>query len=139
MRVTRGQLAVLSGRSGRSSAFAAAAAEILRAGLVRQDGALLSLTEEGMAAAGGVAPAPASPQELQETWRRALPGYERALLDVLLAAHPAALSREQLAERAGKSITSSAFAGAIASLVKNELAEIAAGEVRASETLFLTR
>lgn len=137
MRVTRGQLAVLSGRSGRSSAFSAAAAEVLRAGLVRQEGALLSLTEEGVTAVGGVAAAPASPQEVQETWRRALPDYERGLLEVLLAAHPGALTREELAQRAEKSITSSAFSAAVASLRKNGLVDLAGGEVRASETLFL--
>jgi hypothetical protein len=139
MKVTRGQLAVLAGRSLRSSAYAGAFAKILRAGMIvqdRQDRELFSLTESGMEIGGGVDLAPQSPQEKQETWRRALPHYERALFEVLLAFYPAGLTREELAQRAGKSITSSMFAGAVSSLRKNGIADIDGSSVTASNILF---
>ncbi len=136
MQVTRGQLAILSGRSLRSSAFSGAVTEIIRAGMIRQSGKLFSLSEEGIAATSGVDPAPATPEARQELWRRALPQYERTLYEVLLAVYPEGITREDLATRAGKSITSSAFSGAISSLKKNMLADDVDQKLKASDTLF---
>ncbi len=139
MQVTRGQLAVLAGRSLRSSAYSGAMTEILRSGMVRQSDNLFSLTDAGVMAyrAGGSDATPDTPQERQETWRRALPAYERALFDVLLAVYPESISREDLADRSGKSINSSKFAGSITSLRKNGLADdLDNRQVKASEILF---
>ncbi len=137
MQMTRGQLAILSGRSVRSSAYAAAVAEILRSGMVKQNGKLMSLTDSGLNIVGGIHLGPQhSAEETQETWRRALPGYERGLLDVLLAVYPEGLTREELAERAGKSIKSSAYAAAVANLIKNGLADNTDRRLTASKMLF---
>ena len=136
MQVTRGQLAVLSGRSIRSSAFSAAFVEIQRAGMVRHNGSLYLLTDLGLEAGGAADHSPQSPREKQDTWKQALPTYERSLFEVLLSVYPEGLTREELAARAGKSIKSSAFSGAVVSLRKNGLSDDFGGKIKASEILF---
>ena len=136
MQVTRGQLAVLSGRSIRSSAFSGAFVEIQRAGMVRHNGSLYLLTDLGLEAGGAADHSPQSPREKQDTWKQALPTYERSLFEVLLSVYPEGLTREELAARAGKSIKSSAFSGAVVSLRKNGLSDDIGGKIKASEILF---
>lgn len=134
MQLTPGQLAALSGRSSRSSAFDSSLAKLRKAGLVESRGRHVVLTDSGRALVGAVSSAPTSPEEQQQAWLRVLPDYERDLLKALLdAGH--ALSREQLGELAGKSTRSSAFDGALASLRRNGLVEIAAGEIQPTEEL----
>lgn len=137
MRLTRAQVSALSGRSPRSSTFDGALAEIKRKDLAREDGGHYQLTDAGMALVGHLVGTDAA--DPIESWQKALPAYERSLFDVLIEAHPRGLTRPELAERAGKSISSSAFDGAISTLKKNGLAESSSGEVRASDNLFLAR
>jgi len=122
--------AVLAGRSTRSSAFNAAMAELFRAGLIAPAGGLYDLTAPGTREAG--TPAPAG--NLVEVWRRALPDYERALLDALLA-HGGSGTRDQLAEWSGRSTSSSAFNAAISTLAKNGLVRAGLGRVAVTELL----
>jgi hypothetical protein len=135
LRLTRSQLGVLSGRSTRSSAFGPAVVELQRGGLI-EGTADLGLTDAGWDAMGGAAPAPQSSGEIIETWRRALPTNTSRIFDVLIAAYPLALTREEIAERTGYSLTSSAFSPALSLLRKNGLAHVADGGLRASEDLF---
>lgn len=134
MQPTRGQLAALSGRSARSSAFDGAMAKLRKAGLIASDGTRVVLTEPGRSLAGAVNPTATSPEEIRDAWLRVLPDYERDLLKALLGAgHP--LTREQLGEVSGKSTRSSAFDGAMASLRRNGLVEVISGEIQPTEEL----
>lgn len=137
MRLTRAQISTLSGRRPRSSTFAASMAEITRSGLVTEKHGQYELTEAGLSEVGAIVAAPQTTDELLATWRSALPAYERDLFDQLVDAYPGSLTREELAERAGRSLTSSTFGAAISTLAKNGLATVDRGEVRAAETLFL--
>jgi hypothetical protein len=137
-KLTRGQISTLSGRSRRSSAFDTAMGEIVRTGMVQKVGDLYELTPAGRGLVGAVEGAAQTPEEVQRMWLDALPDYEAALLRVLLAADGAPLSREQVAHRAGRSITSSAFDSAISTLVKNGLADKGPGWVSASVDLFMS-
>jgi hypothetical protein len=135
MRPTRSQLAILSGRSTRSSSFDGAMSALLKGGYLVQRGAQLELTGAGLAQVGGTAPAPTTPDQLQATWLGALPRYEADLLRVLLG-NPRGLTRDELGAAAGKSTTSSSFDGAISTLKKNELVIDESGALRASEMFF---
>jgi hypothetical protein len=119
MTPTRGQLAVLSRSSPRSSAFDAALALLRRGGYVETvDGAFV-ITEAGWEDALRQKPsAPTSSEELLQHWRSALPVSARHLLDVLVDAHPYELTRDDLSDRSGRSATSSSFDAAIALLRK---------------------
>jgi hypothetical protein len=122
MKLTRGQLAALSGRSARSSGFDAAMAQLGKSGLIDKDGAgRIALTETGLTSAGVNVPSVAtSPDELRQAWLRVLPDYERSLMEVIAQAH-AGLTREEIGTRSGKSPSSSGFDAAMASLRRNGL------------------
>lgn len=135
MRLTRAQISTFSGRKPRSSAFSAAMAEIARGGYVTVQGGQHALTDAGLAVAGDSVGAATG--DVIEMWRAALPAYERDLLDALVEAHPQGVTRPELAETTGRSLTSSAFSAAISTLAKNGLAEVSGGEVRASSDLFI--
>lgn len=135
MRLTRSQISMFSGRKPRSSAFSAALADITRGGYVTVEHGQYALTDAGIDVVGDVASDPVTGAELLEMWRGALPGYERDLFDALVDAGDDGLTRPELAERTGRSLTSSAFSAAISTLAKNGLAEVSGGLVRASQTL----
>jgi hypothetical protein len=137
MALTRSQISTLSGRSPRSSAFDGAMSELLKAGILAKDHDLYMLTDEGLTLGGANVGQPQSPEEVRAHWLRALPGYEATLLEALMRRYPQAFTREELSAITGKSITSSAFDGAISSLRKNRLATVEHGQVRASDTLFM--
>jgi hypothetical protein len=112
-------------------------ASLNAAGLIGypKDG-LLALTEAGRS----LAPASERPMTLAELhgrWKKYLKPYETALLGPLIGCYPRALSREGLAEASGRSLTSSAFADAVASLKSLGLVEYPGkGLVQATELLF---
>lgn len=135
MRLTRAQISTFSGRKPRSSAFKAAIAEIIRDGYVTLNKGQYEITDHGVNAVGELPDTPPNPQAVFEMWRSALPTYERDLLDSLVAAYPNGLTRQELSDQTGRSLTSSAFKAAISTLAKNGLAEMRAGEVRASDDL----
>lgn len=122
LRPTRAQLAVLSRSSPRSSSFDASIAELRRGGYVDVVDGEFRLTEAGFAVAGSVPSVATTPEALLEQWRAALDPSSRILLDVLVAAYPGPVSRDELAERSGRSPTSSSFDAAIATLRKMGLA-----------------
>lgn len=119
------------------SAFGEAMVEILRGGWAEKVGDLHRLTDAGLDLVGADVPPPMGGDELRAMWLSKLPGYESSLLTALVEAYPEELTREELAERTGRSITSSAFGEAISTLVKNRLATKGPGTVRASDDLFL--
>jgi hypothetical protein len=136
MQLTRMQLSTLSGKSRKSSSFAGAIAEIIAAGLIHSDDGSYELTQQGVELAGLSYTAKLKPELKINLWLNALPAYEKDLFTTLLQ-HKTGLTREELANVTNRSLTSSAFAGAISTLVKNGLAQAELGMVRISER-FLT-
>lgn len=136
MQISRSQLAILSGRKPRSSAFAGAISELVKGGLIRNDEGRFELTNLGMTAVEVDYDIPKpSLQDTIDTWVNALPPYERDLFKTLLN-YRHGLTRQELAEKTGRSITSSGFSGAISTLVKNGLVVAANGRVSASDMFF---
>lgn len=136
MRPTRTQIAILSARSTKSSAFDVAMAEIGRMGWAVEDRGQFAITEAGLAVVGGVAPAATSPEELRRTWLNALESYERTLLEVLIREFPNGMTKPEIAQATGRSLTSSAFDVAISTLKKNHLVDDGGGLLTASSILF---
>lgn len=137
MLLTRAQISTLSNRRPRSSAFAGAMAEMVKGGWAEVKGGLFGLSQQGLQLFnGGEVTVPQTADEVQGQWRNALSPYERSFFDSLVAAYPQGCTRAELAEYTRHSITSSAFSGAISSLVRNGLAEVSDGSVFASSSLF---
>lgn len=127
---TKTQVSILSGYSIKSSSFANALGALRSSGLAEGRDPI-RITSVGLEVAGDVEPVPTG-TALLEHWRRQLGKAERALLDVLVDAYPAELTKEELSDRSGYSLTSSSFANAIGRLRSLQLVD----GLRASEDLF---
>jgi hypothetical protein len=139
-RRTRAQLGTLAGFTPSGGTFGTYFGVLKRHGLIVEeaDGSV-SITEAGLALVGGAPAEPHTPEEVLETWRRALRSGERAMLDELVSVYPKGLSREELGQRTSFTHTGGTFGTYLGVLRRNGLAEIEGDEVRASETLFLAR
>ncbi|MGH8027224.1 MAG: ATP-binding protein [Pseudoxanthomonas sp.] len=104
-------------------------------GLIEYQGQQLSLTDAGRGYANAPTVAPGV-DALHEAIKTRLPGPETKLLTVLLAAYPAALSNDELAERAGYAPKGGAYNNPRGRLRSLGLIEYQAGQVRARDILF---
>jgi len=136
MRVTRAQLATLSRFKVTGGTFNTYYSTLRRGGLLTEHDGLISLTDAGRAAAGVTSAAPASTAELLDQWRTALKAGARTMLDLLIDAHPNALTRDELAQRAGYEVTGGTFNTYLSTLRRNGLADIDGDTVRANDVLF---
>jgi len=137
MRVTRAQLATLSRFKVTGGTFNTYFSTLRRYGLLTEHDGLIELTDAGRAAAGVSTFAPASTAELLEQWRTALKAGARTMLDLLIEAYPNALTRDELAQRAGYEISGGTFNTYLSTLRRNGLADITGDSVRANEVLYL--
>jgi hypothetical protein len=128
---------MLSKSSRTSSSFEGAIKNIRDGEYVRVDGGIFELVGHGLALFGGAPAVPQSPEELRRHWRESLPGnVAPAVFEVLVAAYPDPLSKAEIAERTGSSLTSSTFEGALTILRRHGLAEGERGVLRATPILF---
>jgi uncharacterized protein len=133
----RPQTAFAAGYSPTSSAFLNPCSALRTAGLLEYpaDG-MIGLTEAGRAKTS--ASAPATAQDFQQRVLERLPGPQRKILRTAIAAYPADMSREELAEAAGYSPTSSAFLNPLSNLRSLRLVDYPIpGRVVALPALFL--
>lgn len=138
-RVTRSQLGTLAGFSPRGGTFSTYLGVLKRSGYLTEASGILQITDGGMAALGIDAPLPpTTTEEVLDQWRSALRAGERRMLDELVTVYPRALSREELADRAGFEVSGGTFSTYLGVLRRNGLIEVNGGEVRASETLFIS-
>jgi hypothetical protein len=96
--VKREQLTVLTGykRSSRDAYIQ----RLREKSFVETNGDMIRATDAGIAEMGDVEPLPTG-EALREQWRGRLPQGELAIFDVLIAAYPNAVSREELSEKTG--------------------------------------
>lgn len=120
---THNELAFLAGYSAKASTLGVILAKLRRLGYVA-DGQPIRLTDAGLDAAGDTQPLPRGP-ELLDHWRRhpRMGQGERKVLDVLIEAYPAALTNEELCDRAGYSPSASTMGVILSKLRKVGLVE----------------
>lgn len=135
MRVTKAQLGTLSGYAYKGGTFTKYFGILKKAGLIVDSSGEISVTDAGLDYFGGTPPAPKTADETLEMWRGALEGGPRKLLDELVAAHPAGLSRDDLGERTGYAASGGTFTKYLGILKRNDLVVVAGGEVYANDTL----
>lgn len=109
------QIAVLAGKSRRSSTFDQKLAELVREGYVTRERGVYAPTPAGLRKAPALT-LPTGPR-LVDYWLRKVTPYQAKLLGVVARSSPNAVPYELLAEQAGVSRTSSTFDEAIAKLV----------------------
>lgn len=120
MKLSRSQLATLSGYSVKSSTVSSSLTALRNAGVIEEGNGLFWPSEAGFAEIGD-APDPPAPGELVHTWQEALSGGARAFFEELVNTHPNPISRAELADRAGYSINSSTVSSSLTTLRRNGL------------------
>lgn len=136
--VSKRHAAALAGKSPRSSAFKAALAKLRAARLVQYGaGETIGITALGLKHVDEPE-TPVTSQELIDAYKRhVLSDYEAVLLDTMLRGRE--MSREELSEASGKSMASSAFKEALASMRQLGIVEYVGKNVKVSDTLRLMR
>lgn len=134
---TRSQLGVLAGYSPSGGTFGNYFGKLKRLNFLKEDGDSITITAEGLQVFGNAVPqGPQTPEDLLQMWRSKLLAGERKMLDVLVAAYPDPITRDDLGERTGYEYTGGTFGNYLGTLRRNKLAVIAGETVKASETLF---
>lgn len=137
LKVTRAQLATLGGVKKSGGTFGSYFSMLRTAGLISEDNGFVSITGAGLTAAGIEPGAPVTAAEIREQWRGVLKAGARSMLDRLLDAYPASVSRTDLAEAAGLEQGGGTFGSYLSSLRSNGLAEVTGAQVRAADVFFL--
>jgi hypothetical protein len=117
----KAQLSILSGYSISSSGFANALSS-LRTKKYMTGSDTLSITNEGITAVGSFDFMPTGPA-LVAYWSSKIGKAEAAILKVLIDHFPQHLSKKEIADKSGYSITSSGFANALSTLRTLQLIE----------------
>ena len=134
---TPAQVTLLGGPSRKSSIFGPRIKALVDAGYLTRAGDRYSITPSGFDAIGGYDAPPAAGRARVAWWQAKLSGGEAAMFTVLAEAYPEALTREQIAERSGRSLTSSIFMPTLRDLEGRGLIErFSSDRWRASDDLF---
>lgn len=132
---TKKQIAVLSGYSVTSGAFAGALAALRAQELIgTNDARQLEITPEGRRRIGPVEPLPTG-KDLLRYWQTKLNKPEGTVLELLTQVYPRPMSKTEIAQHTGYSYTSGAFAGALAKLRGLELIDGTGQSMRAAQEL----
>ncbi|MDF9717624.1 DUF87 domain-containing protein [Nocardioides sp. ChNu-153] len=134
LRLTKSQWGAVARLKTSGGTWSTYLSDIRRAGLLDESPAGYTLTDAGFDYLGG-RPAPMSATELQDHYRSVLREGARKMLDALLAAHPSAMTRDELGTAAGIATTGGTFSTYLSDLVRNGLAERRGPEVTATDVL----
>ncbi len=135
-RIDKKIVAALAGQSHTSSAYGVNLKTLREAGLVANAGAEIFITDAGIAAAD--APAPIrSLADLHAAWLKRFDGSTRTMLAAVIQAHPRTVHKDELADAAGHSRTSSSVGAKLGELRTYGLIDIhRGGDVAATKLLF---
>jgi hypothetical protein len=142
-KLTKSQLATLSGLTASGGTFTNYYGTLKRAGLIEEiidgSGTVIYASRLGLDYCGEIPRTPQTTEEVVDMWRSALRAGERRLLDVLIDIYPKSISRSELAERTDLTASAGTFSNYLGTLRRNGLAEINADQVKAGQALFLER
>ncbi|RAI36899.1 helicase HerA domain-containing protein [Rhodoplanes roseus] len=130
----KNQIAILTGYAVDGGGFNNAISAARSAGRLEGSGDRLRITDRGLADLGAFEPLPTGHALLQH-WLGKLGKAERAALSGLAEIYPRAMSKDDLAARAGYEPSGGGFNNALSRLRTLELIE-GRGELRASDALF---
>ena len=128
------QIAVLTGYAVSGGGFNNYLGALRSRGLIAGDGDNLRITESGMHELGSWEPLPAG-SGLVDYWRARLGKAERLILETLTEAYPDALTKEEVAAKAGYEPSGGGFNNALGRLRTLELIR-GRGQLQASDILF---
>ena len=133
--MSKGNLAVYSGQSPKSSGFRANLSALSSAGLIAYHAGDVALTDKGKKVTPDV-PAPATLAQLHDEWARRLSRPQHNMLRALIEAYPEGIDRAVLARQTGQSFTSSGYRANLSKLSGLGLIRYHGGSVQATALLF---
>ncbi len=131
------QVAVLTGYAAAGGGFNNYLGALRSRALLQGDGDRLTITDTGIQTLGSWEPLPTG-SALIDYWRSRLAKAERLILETLTEAYPDALTKEDVAAKAGYEANGGGFNNALGRLRTLELVQ-GRGELRASDNLFESR
>jgi uncharacterized protein len=131
---TKRQVAILAEYAVTGGGFNNALSALRSKGRIEGSKDRLTITDRGRAALGTWEPLPTG-RALAEHWVSGLPRAERSILQVLIDAYPASLTKQEVAAATGYEPGGGGFNNALSRLRTLELIE-GRGELRASGTFF---
>jgi hypothetical protein len=132
--LTRSQLALMAGIKARGGNWNTAMARLRPYIEERGDG--IAVTPAGIAVVGEVPPAPQTAEERIAMWRAKLPGAAARILDLLVAAYPRGVTKEDIGARLDLATRGGNWNTAMATLRRAGLVQDAGGGLRAHEDLW---
>lgn len=133
---TRDELGALAGFAASGGTFGDYLSKLRLAGLIHENGHGIHITDDGLMQVGDIPPLPDSTGELVGMWKSKFKAGVGRMLDVLVEAHPHALSREELGERSGFTAAGGTFGDYLSQLRRARLIEEHGSQVKAAESLF---
>ena len=131
---SKAQVAVLAGYALNGGGFNNYLGALRSRGLIKGDGDRLTITDAGIEALGSWEPLPTG-SALVNYWRGRLGKAERLILETLTQVYPDALTKEEVAVKAGYEANGGGFNNALGRLRTLELVQ-GRGELKASDNLF---
>lgn len=131
---SKAQIAILAGYALNGGGFRNYLGALRSRGFIKGDGDRLRITDAGIEALGSWEPLPTG-SALVDYWRGHLRKAERLILETLSQAYPDALTKEEVAVKAGYEANGGGFRNALGRLRTLELIQ-GRGEIKASENLF---
>lgn len=105
---------------------------LVDAGLITLNRGAIGVTEAGQAAAGHL-----DPQEAIERAKSALSPRQRKFFDAIVAAHPKSMTRQDIADKFGLSVSTGSLSDDLRTLRNRGLIDIEHGSLRARDFLFV--
>jgi len=127
-------VAVLTGYAATGGGFNNYLGALRSRALIQGDGDRLTITEAGIQALGSWVPLPAG-SALIDYWRNRLGKAERLILEALTQIYPDAMTKEEVAAKAGYEPNGGGFNNALGRLRTLELVQ-GRGQLQASDNLF---
>jgi hypothetical protein len=136
--LTYSQLATLAGFTPSGGTATTYRGVLLRAGMMEEDReGGFHVTKKGFDFLGSdIPPTPSTHEEIMDRWRRSVKKGCYDILDFVASRHHEAVTREQIADATGFTVTGGTFTTYLGILRRNGLIEVAENEVRASELLW---
>lgn len=131
--ITKARMGAIAGLSFTSGSFGTYLATLKRNNLISGSGNEFTITEEGINITGDVEPLP---DNLVEMWCNIVKGGASRMLKVLAERFPDSMTKEELGEAANVSSTSGSTGTYLATLKRNGLIKVHAGQIKAAEELF---
>lgn len=133
---TRNQISLMSGYPIKSSGFTNPLGYLRKLGLITYGANALIATDRGMEILGEYTPIPTDSKTICDYWLNKVSGPERRILAPIIDAYDDVISREECAEKAGYSVTSSGFTNPLGHLRKLGLIEYVSKDLKATKELF---